>query len=249
MSSKRILALSDIHGNSVALRTVLEKEKFDEVWVAGDLVDYGPDPGEVVDIIRELDPPVIVRGNHDHAAAYGVDCGCGQATHDLSVLTRERITLEQLSRKDLVWLGSLPLEASVECGGNFFYITHGSPLDPLYHYFYYHAGGSQVKRVLDSLEEKYDASRLLLVHGHTHFQGSLSLNGFKTVNPGSAGQPRDGDPRAAYAIVRCSDIGLEITLARIKYDIGTVVSKLSMYKLPSRVVEKLRNIVMRGGVF
>ncbi len=123
-------------------------------------MDYGPDPGEVVDIIRGLDPPVIVRGNHDHAAAYGVDCGCGPATHELSVLTRERITLGQLSKNKLVWLGSLPLEASVECGGHIFHVTHGSPLDPLHHYFYYHSKISQVDRVLEKLKERYSGKTM-----------------------------------------------------------------------------------------
>lgn len=247
---KRILLLSDIHGNSIALKSILEKERFDDVWVVGDLVDYGPDPGEVIDLVRELDPPVIVRGNHDHAAAYRVDCGCGPATHDLSVLTREKITLEQLSSRELAWLGSLPLEASVACGGHVFHVTHGSPLDPLHHYFYYHSRISQVDRVLEKLKEEYsNISNLVLIHGHTHFQGYLSLNGSKIVNPGSAGQPRDGDPRAAYAVLVCSDDRLEIALARLKYDAESVVSRLKGYGLPEHSVEKLKNILLRGGVF
>ncbi len=220
------------------------------MWIVGDLVDYGPDPGEVVDIVRELDPPVIVRGNHDHAAAYGVDCECGQATHELSVLTRERITLEQLSRRDLVWLGSLPLEASVECGGHIFHVTHGSPLDPLHHYLYYHSKISQVDRVLEKLKERYSGvSNVALVHGHTHFQGYLSLNGFKIINPGSTGQPRDGDPRAAYAVLGCWDGGLKVLLARLKYNIDAVISRLSKYELPGYALNKLRDIILRGGVF
>ncbi len=228
----------------------MDKEKFDEVWVVGDLVDYGPDPGEVVDIIRELDPPVIVRGNHDHAAAYGVDCGCGPATHDLSVLTRERITLEQLSHRDLEWLRSLPLEANVEWEGHVFHVTHGSPLDPLYHYFYYHSKISQIDRVIEKLKERYGGiSNAVLVHGHTHFQGYLSLNGSKIINPGSTGQPRDGDPRAAYAVLGCSDKELEVILARLKYNTGDVISRLSWYELPSDTVDKLKDILIRGGVF
>ena len=85
----RILVLSDVRGNVDALKAVVKHAgKWDYLWVLGDLVDYGPEPHIVVDMIRELKPDVIVRGNHDHAVAYNVDCRCNTATHELSVYTR-----------------------------------------------------------------------------------------------------------------------------------------------------------------
>jgi len=92
----RLLILSDIHGNMPALEKILESiEKYDDVIVLGDLVDYGLHPGEVIDLLKSIGAK-IVRGNHDHAAAYRVDCRCGEATHWLSVWFRENITLELL---------------------------------------------------------------------------------------------------------------------------------------------------------
>jgi len=71
----RTLIISDLHGNLPALEAVLNSESYDGVIVLGDLVDYGPFPGEVIDVLRSIEAKII-RGNHDHAVGYGVDCRC-----------------------------------------------------------------------------------------------------------------------------------------------------------------------------
>jgi len=79
----RILVISDIHGNADALRRVLEDSgRWDHLWILGDLVDYGPEPHVVIDVVRELKPDVIVQGNHDHAVANGADCRCDPVVHE-----------------------------------------------------------------------------------------------------------------------------------------------------------------------
>ncbi|MCC6041942.1 MAG: metallophosphoesterase, partial [Desulfurococcaceae archaeon] len=89
----RVLIISDIHGNYDALKTVLETARgFDYIWFLGDLVDYGPEPHLVVDLVREIKPEVALMGNHDYAVAYNTDCMCAQELHDLSVYTRLNIS-------------------------------------------------------------------------------------------------------------------------------------------------------------
>jgi predicted phosphodiesterase len=131
----KILIISDIHGNSVALRTVLEDAKrWDYVWVLGDLVDYGPEPHIVIDIVRELKPDVIVMSNHDYAVAFNTDCRCDPEIHELSEYTRRNISYRLLSREQIEWLKSLPIKIEKNVNGRKIYIVHGSPRNPLYGY-------------------------------------------------------------------------------------------------------------------
>ena len=125
-----VLIISDIHGNLMASRRILEAVKgWDEVLVLGDLVDYGPYPGEVLDTLREVGARIL-RGNHDHAAAYGVDCRAGAQVHWLSVWTRENITLKQLSKADRAFLSSLPLSLELDLGDATAKAYHASPKGP-----------------------------------------------------------------------------------------------------------------------
>ncbi len=98
-----VLVISDVHANLAALKAVLESERWEEVVFLGDAVDYGPDPGDVVDLLRSLDPSVALMGNHDAAVAFGVGCGCREDLRRLSEYVREKVTLPNLSRRDLNW--------------------------------------------------------------------------------------------------------------------------------------------------
>ena len=114
----RVLVISDVHGNADALRAVLEDAgRWDDVWVLGDLVDYGPEPQVVVDMVRELRPGLVVRGNHDNAVAFGVDCLCDPKVHELSVYTRQAISARLLSREQVEWLRGLPTTARKSADG------------------------------------------------------------------------------------------------------------------------------------
>ncbi len=202
----RILVFSDIHANIHALRSLLERERFDEVIFLGDAVDYGTRPSETVDVLRSLKPRRVM-GNHDHAASFGVDCYCAQENHELSVYTRQNITLKQLSKSDLAFLAQAPIEGHFEFDNLKIAAFHGSPFDPLYGYLYpWLISKSEVftNKLGVPLEE-----HVVLV-GHTHYLFTTSFAGYRVINPGSAGQPRDDDTRPSYVILNTDNGSVEL---------------------------------------
>ena len=238
----RILVVSDIHGNLPALEAVLDAARgYEEVVVLGDLVDYGPWPGEVIDRIRGLGARVV-RGNHDHAVGYGVDCRCGEDTHWLSTWFREHVTIPSLSRGDKEWLAGLPHRLSLP-GDPETTAVHAAPSNPLYAYLYPWLRDQEACRLLSpsirlaSREPRECRARGLYLVGHTHYQLLRVVSGARIVNPGSVGQPRDGDPRASYAIVDLETD--EATLARVKYDVERVIARVKELRLPKPVEEAL----------
>jgi len=239
----RILLISDIHGNYEALKAVLNDAhhlRFDEVVVLGDLVDYGPDPDLVIDEVRSLKPKAIVRGNHDHAVGYGVDCGCGPATHAASVYTREEISLKKLSSNDVKWLASLPTKTTLKAlGFKGVLAVHATPAEELHDYLYPWFSDD---RVTSSLKD-FEGPALLV--GHTHYQFTVRrLGKYLIANPGSVGQPRDGDPRAAYAII--DDNETAITFRRVKYDAETTIGKLEALVKDKSSLRLLKYLLMHG---
>ena len=239
----RILLISDVHGNYEALKAVLNDAhslRFDEVVVLGDLVDYGPDPDLVVDEVRSLKPRVIVRGNHDHAVGYGVDCGCGPATHAASVYTREEISLKKLSSNDVKWLASLPTGDTLKAlGFEGVLAVHATPAEELHDYLYPWFSDDRVASSLKGFE-----GPALLV-GHTHYQFAVRrLGKYLIVNPGSVGQPRDGDPRAAYAII--DDEATAIIFRRVKYDVNATIRKLENLVKVEEHLELLKKLLRTG---
>ncbi len=208
-----VLIFSDIHSNLEALNAVLSREKFDKAVFLGDIVDYGPNPGEVLDIVlRETD--YIVQGNHDYAAGTGEDCNCAPAMHDLSVLTRNEITLKLLGKNDLTKLRDLERKLEFEIDGRKFFIVHASPNDPLFGYMF----STEAEMVWKKPELKqFD----YVMVGHTHFP--MFYRG-KIINPGSSGQPRDGKWRPMYAILD-TESG-DLTFKRFSYDKEKMLSKL-----------------------
>jgi protein phosphatase len=249
----RILLISDIHGNSVALRAIINKvSSYDDVLFLGDLVDYGPDPGEVIDILKELGAKGV-RGNHDHAVAYGADCKCGEALHWLSVWFRENITYNAIDSADKEYLAKLP--EKIEMRSVFFeniVAVHGSPSNPLYGYLYPWLNNEEIYNNLEwsfrlrTTKDKPGASRTLYLVGHTHYQFLRTVHGSWVINPGSAGQPRDGDPRAAYIIVDL-DSG-DIIFNRIKYDMDKVIKRLEYIGVKGTYLEALKWLFMRGSI-
>lgn len=221
--------VSDVHGNIEALKSVVEGVGgWDGLIVLGDLVDYGPRPGEVIDYLREHDA-IIVRGNHDHAVAYGVDCRCGEETHWLSVWFRENVTNRLISDRDKEFLASLPLKRELDFNGGRIVLVHAAPSNPLYSYLYPWLGDSDMcsmlkRRVrLSARKDGCSGGGMYLV-GHTHFQFLRIVRGTLIANPGSVGQPRDGDPRAAYALLDPEEGG--VSFGRMSYDVEKVIGDL-----------------------
>jgi diadenosine tetraphosphatase ApaH/serine/threonine PP2A family protein phosphatase len=242
----RYLILTDIHANLEALDTCLAHARargYDQTLVLGDLVGYGGDPNGVIERIQALTPTAIVRGNHDKVA-----CGLEQAEGFNAVAkSAARWTLETLTPEYREWLAALPegptvVDAIVE-------ICHGSPFDE----------DAYIFDELDAIRALKVATRPLCLFGHTHYPVTFELStdhfdsigpspdtesrlpvrkGWKyLVNPGSVGQPRDGDPRAAYAIVDTEQSYVD--LFRLTYPIEEAQAKVIKAGLPEVLAQRL----------
>ncbi|HEY7288514.1 MAG TPA: metallophosphoesterase family protein [Vicinamibacterales bacterium] len=228
----KILILSDLHGNAEALDAVLAIEPYDELWVLGDLVTYGPEPERVVRAIRER-AEMVVRGNHDHAVGYDVDPRCSPPFRGMAEATRQ-LALKTLSDDDRRYLRELPLTASAECGSQRFFLCHATPSDPLFAY----CPPDSPAWVAEA--SAVDADVILV--GHTHLPFIRPVEGRTVINPGSLGQPKAGGPEASYAVW---DDG-RITLRKIKYPVERTVAKLGELGLPAEIVAALRHLLETG---
>lgn len=242
----RYLVLSDIHGNLEALDGVLAaaaEHAYDRVLVLGDLVGYGADPNGVVERVHSLAPQAIIRGNHDKVAA-GVEEAEG-----FNSVARSAVhwTLDALTDEHREYLASLPtgpvfVDDLIE-------ICHGTPYDE----------DAYVFDEIDALKALESAERPLCLFGHTHvpviftriedrleFEAgwddplatlTLAPGQRYLVNPGSVGQPRDGDPRAAYCIVDTDRKIVE--LYRVTYAVDEAQKKIVEAGLPDVLAKRL----------
>jgi diadenosine tetraphosphatase ApaH/serine/threonine PP2A family protein phosphatase len=239
----RCAILSDIHANLEALTAVLDdiggKDDVEEVWCLGDIVGYGPDPGRCVEILSRC-RPVAIAGNHDMAAVGKVD------TTYLNPLAQAAIawTAARLSPDHAKYLEALP--QTLKKGD--FTLVHGSPMQPLWEYV---TSTGIALRNFTYIETAY------CLIGHTHVPMAykqekgggctpvrltpgvgLVLGGSKLIiNPGSVGQPRDGDPRASYAIYDSER--QMINLYRVDYDVEAVQKKIMASGLPVPLLTRL----------
>jgi putative phosphoesterase len=215
----RLGLLSDIHGNRVALSAVLDDmPSVDRLVCAGDVVGYNPWPAECVAAVRERGVPTVL-GNHDRAVAQGT----AFRFNDMAAAGVEYAD-EQLDQDAVEWLRTLPDERTVADGR--VKLVHGHPDDPD-RYTYPDQFGPEM------LDEED-----VLVLGHTHVQAHRSYDEGVVVNPGSVGQPRDGDPRAAYAVLDLDDLTVEER--RVEYDVEQVVEAVAEAGLPERIGTRLR---------
>ncbi|MEM0158294.1 MAG: YfcE family phosphodiesterase [Thermoplasmataceae archaeon] len=227
----RMLLISDAHGNYQATKQLFENVKFDEALFLGDAVDYGPEPAETVDMIFS-NCNRIITGNHDYAAATGSDCGCAPAMHDLSVYTRENITLKDLGKSDLEKLRNLPDSLQFEVDGLKFFAVHGSPYNHLQGYVF----ATELEMIWkDKSLRDYD----YILFGHTHFQ---TLYRGKLINPGSSGQPRDGIWMPSYAILNTEN--REVTFHRFKYDNSKTISLIRKRVTDERFLKQLEPLYL-----
>jgi len=227
----RILLLADIHANWAALRTVLA-EPHDVCVVLGDLVDYGPDPAPVVEWARHHAKHVI-RGNHDHNAAQNVVNANGTGFRYLSNVTRQ-LSRDRLGEADLRYLSTLPVTRMVTFDEKRFFLVHATPRDPLDEY-----GPPEVEfwqRRLQQVEAD------VVCVGHTHIPYVLEVGNKLVINPGSVGQPRDGDPRASYAVLE----GFSVELKRAEYPVEETVEGLHAANLPDDARDLLVTVLRTG---
>ena len=237
----RIAVLSDVHGNLPALEAILEALKpYDAVWQLGDIVGYGPQPDEVVARLAELNA-TGVRGNHDSAAIGELET---DAFNDDARVAVEW-TAERIAPETRRWLSKLPLRMIEQP----FTLVHGSPRDPTWEYVF----SASIARANFAA---FDTRHCLV--GHTHVPivfrerktggveaaiakpGSrMKLDGARSmVNPGSVGQPRDGDPRASAMLLDTEKNTAE--WRRVEYPVEQTQKLMEKLDLPPRLVARLQ---------
>jgi diadenosine tetraphosphatase ApaH/serine/threonine PP2A family protein phosphatase len=237
-----IAVVSDIHSNLVAFETVRQAAgEVDQWWCLGDTVGYGPRPNECVGLLAEL-KHLAVAGNHDHAAIGKM----GVEEFNVFAALAAQWTTEQLSEATREYLGALP---TIQISGEFT-LAHGSPRNPVWEYL---LNGESARESFDYFEGPF------CLVGHTHVPSLFALSpegevqvhrvmgdadvalarpGWRFIlNPGSVGQPRDDDPRAAYLLID-TDRGTA-SWRRVAYDIAETQKQMRSAKLPARLVERL----------
>ncbi len=228
----RILVVSDIHANHAALAAI--DEPYDFCVCLGDLVDYGPDPLECVRWAMRHARHAI-RGNHDHGVAQGVVAPGEVGFRYLTRVTRPHVW-GALGPEERRYLLQLPLTCRFSVGGHRFLMVHGTPRDPLDEYV------MRDPEVWAKRVQGCDADVVLV--GHTHVQFNLKVGNTVVINPGSVGNPRDGDPRAAYALID----GNKVELKRVEYPVEATVARVDASPLPDRAKQMLRESYRVGRI-
>jgi len=229
----RILVLADIHSNWPALSAI--QEPFDACLFVGDLVDYASDPVPCVDWIR-THAAASVRGTHDHAVAQRIPVVKTTGLHRLAAATRP-LHWKLLSPMHMKYLTRLPVTRRVTLDGKRFYLVHATPRDPFDEYL------RDDKPAWETRLKGIDADFILV--GHTHIPFTLQLDGPMVINPGSVGQPRDGDPRAAYAIIEDG----KVHLRRVQYDIDATLKQMRDNGMDDETLKFATTVLRTGGRF
>jgi diadenosine tetraphosphatase ApaH/serine/threonine PP2A family protein phosphatase len=247
----RALILSDIHGNLEALNAVLDAAgEYDVFWNLGDVVGYGASPNEVIDIVRRR-AQLNVRGNHDR-----VCCGLASALGFNPVARAAAMwTREEMTAANREWLAQVPAGPLQPVDLPGVVLAHGSPLNE----------DQYIITMRDAWAPLQQKGTTITFIGHTHLQGgfaqrdqdwhelrpqyrtrneadswtlTIAENTRHLINPGSVGQPRDCDWRAAFAIYDTD--AQEITFRRVPYDLTAAQGRILMAGLPEKLAARLR---------
>jgi len=240
----RIAVVTDVHANLAALEAVLRhaegERALDAVWALGDLVGYGPQPSACLARLRGL-PLTAVAGNHDLAAAGAIDL----RQFNTTAADASRWTAAQLSDEDKAFLLSLPRTLVVEP----FSLAHGSLRDPIWEYLitriaalaqfdrmetpFSMVGHTHVPLLFAESDDPWEPRHELLYDGDVVQLGETRL----ILNPGGVGQPRDGDPRAAYAVYDAGET--TVTFHRVPYEVALTQAAMAEAGLPASLIARL----------
>lgn len=236
----RILVISDIHANLTALQAVLKAAgKVDATWCLGDLVGYGPDPDDCLDLIRTTPNLTCMIGNHDAAVIDSIDTSFFNQDARFSAQWAK----QHISKKNISFLKDLP--EILICGD--VTMVHGSPRNSVWEYLldpftveinfsffetrFCFAGHTHIPTVYSF---KNSCCEMIRIDGQSE---TIDLQEKMILNPGSVGQPRDRDKRASYAIYYPENCTWEFH--RVEYDIREVQSRIIHFELPFRNAERL----------
>ena len=239
----RYLIISDVHANKTALSAVLDDAgSYDSIWCLGDLVGYGPDPNECIETLRDLAHSSLA-GNHDWAALGKLDI----MSFNSDARAASIWTSGQLSRSGRQFLEGLPTD-TVE---DQFTLAHGSPRQPVWEYIldpliaqrnfayfdtpYCLVGHTHIPVVFHQVDDSPNGCKAYLAPRNEPM--SLEVEGRLILNPGSVGQPRDGNPDASYAILDTDAMTWE--QRRVAYDVERTQERMRASQLPSRLIDRL----------
>jgi len=257
----KIAFFSDLHGNLAALQAVLEdidRREVDMAFCGGDLVGYGAFPNEVIDLLRLRQWPVIM-GNYDQGVGQDADdCGCAYRDEVSRALGQRSMawTKKRVTAGNKAYLRNLPTKIGLVINGKKILMVHGSPRR-INEYLFEDRLVSAVARLFQAEEAE------VIICGHTHLPyirgmiveesretgagpaGQMStrlLPGghFILINGGSVGKPKDGDPRASYALIDYQDGNWQNEIIRVGYDVETMARAIEQSGLPVEYAERLR---------
>ncbi|WP_422926981.1 metallophosphoesterase family protein [Singulisphaera sp. PoT] len=226
----RILVVSDIHANWSALSAI--DEPHDICLCLGDLVDYGPDPAECVRWAMNH-AHYSIRGNHDHGVAQGIAVSGDLGYRYLTRVSRP-LMWDALDSEERRYLLQMPLTQRITVDGLRIFMVHATPRDPLDEYLR--------KDPVTWAKRVHNIEADIVCVGHSHMQFNLAVDGMVILNPGSVGQPRDGDPRAAYAVIDDN----KIELKRVPYPVEQTIARVEASPLPDRAKQMIRHSLRSG---
>lgn len=239
----RYLIVSDIHANLAAFKAVLNdaKDEWDFIWCLGDLIGYGPDPNECVALLREH-KHLSLSGNHDWAVLGRMDLYHFNADARVAIGWTQSV----LSDETQEYLEALPPRDRYAP----YTLAHASPREPVWEYIL-------DDRTAAENFNYFDTNVCLVGHTHVpviyewadnvgvrrhepHYGQAIPVNTNRLIiNPGSVGQPRDNDPRAAYAVLDSEENTWEHR--RVAYDIRSTQKRMSQFRLPFRLIDRLEH--------
>lgn len=232
-----LAAFSDVHGNRHALEAVLadiRQHSPDFIVCLGDLVGYGAFPNEVIETIRAASISTVM-GNYDDGVGFDKEeCGCAYTDPaDIARGDRSlRWTQQVVTAENKAWLRSLPRELRFEVEGRRILCVHGSPRR-INEYLYEDRPERSLERMLAGLGAD------VVLCGHTHLPYQRSVGRVDLINVGSAGKPKDGDPRAGYALIELGD-QVRASFPRVEYEVEAAARAIEATDLPHEFAEALR---------
>ena len=234
---ERVAVITDIHANLTALHACLariEELGIESLYCGGDLVGYGPHPNEVCALIEDRSIPAIY-GNYDYAIGRDLeDCGCAyRDPHDreLGQMSVEW-TLAHTGRRSKDFMRGLPFDLRFRLGDADVRLVHGSPRK-VNEYLFEDKPARTFERIAAGAECD------VLVFGHTHQPWVREYGGVLFVNCGSVGKPKDGDARAAFAVLEAEGADVRATIERVAYDAESVAREIAASGLPGEYADKL----------